>query len=171
VNNSDIQRLIDQSDIIRTLNRFVLSIDTRDYTAMRDCLTDKINFDYSALFGTIMPSSADKLVEDVRKNHAGFRAIQHLTANHVVTVDGDKATCTANFAAQHFLPNDCGGNLWAVGGRYDYQLMRTQKSWQIYGCTIHVSWTDSNLQLFNLAHEQFSTASAGASQVCKEVEK
>ncbi len=128
---------------------------------MRDCLTDEIDFDYSALFGTIVPSSADELVEDVRKNHAGFRAIQHLTANHVVTVDGDKATCTANFTAQHFLPNDRGGNLWAVGGRYDYQLVRIQKGWKIYRCTIHVSWTDGNRQLFDLAREQLSTTSAG----------
>ena len=161
VNDSSIQNLIDQSDVIRILNRFVLSIDTRNYTAMRDCLTDEIDFDYSALFGTIMPSSADKLVEDVCKNHAGFRATQHLTANHVVTVDGDQATCTANFAAQHFLPNDRGGNLWAVGGRYDYQLMRVQKNWKIYGCTIHVAWTDGNLQLFDLAREQFSAADEG----------
>lgn len=158
-NNFEIQRVIDRSDIIHTLNGFVLSIDTRDYTAMRAYLTDEIDFDYSALFGTTMPSSADELIKDVRKNHAGFRGLQHLTANHFVTVDGDRATCTANFAAQHFLPNDRGGNLWAVGGRYDYQLMRTQEGWKICGCTIHVSWTDGNLQLFDLAH-QLSTTNA-----------
>ncbi|MDM9379869.1 nuclear transport factor 2 family protein [Chlorogloeopsis sp. ULAP01] len=161
VKDSVIQKLIDQADIIQTLNRFVLSIDSRDYAAMRDCLTDEINFDYSALFGAVMPSSADELVENVRKNHAGFRAIQHLTANHIVTVDGDKATCTANFAAQHFLPNERGGNLWAVGGRYDYQLMKIQKNWKIYGCKIHVSWTDGNLQLFDLAREQSSITITG----------
>ncbi|MGI2903810.1 nuclear transport factor 2 family protein [Tolypothrix sp. VBCCA 56010] len=156
MNTIDIQRIVDQTEIINLLNRFVLSIDTRDYTTMRACLTNEVNFDYSALFGTIMPSAADELIEDVRQNHAGFRGLQHLTANHFVIVDGDSATCTANFIAHHFLPNDRGGNSWTLGGRYDYQLTQTETGWKISGCTIHVSWTDGNLQLFDLARQYLS---------------
>jgi hypothetical protein len=66
-------------------------VDERDYTAMRTCLTDEVAFDYMALFGTIMPTTADQLVENVRNNHRGFRATQHITTNHYVTVDGDRA--------------------------------------------------------------------------------
>lgn len=154
MNNIDIQRVIDQTDIINTLNRFVLSVDARDYDAMRACLSDQVNFDYSALFGTSMPPTADELVEQVRSNHSGFRAVQHITTNHSVTIDGDTAQCLANFQAQHFLPNDRGSNLWTLGGRYLYSLVRTQEGWKIRGCVISVSWTDGNLQLFDLAQQQ-----------------
>ena len=101
-----IGQLNDRANILDTLNRFVLSIDTRDYDTMRSCLTDTINFDYTALFGTIMPKTADQLVEEVRANHQGFRAVQHITTNHLVDVDSDAARCRANFQAQHFLPNE-----------------------------------------------------------------
>jgi hypothetical protein len=154
VNDSALQRVIDQADIIDTLNRFWLNVDTRDYKAMRDCLTDEVDFDYSALFGTSMPPKADELVENVRGNHSGFRATQHITTNHLVTIDGDTAQCLVNFQAQHFLPNDRGSNLWTLGGRYLYSFARTQEGWKIHGCVISVSWTDGNLQLFELAHQQ-----------------
>lgn len=153
MNDIDIQRVIDQTDIINTINRFYLSVDERDYTAMRTCLTDEVAFDYTALFGTIMPTTADQLVENVRNNHRGFRATQHITTNHYVTVDGDTAQCSANFQAQHFLPNDRGSNLWTLGGRYLYSLLR-QGGWKIHGCVLSVCWTDGNLQLFDLAHQQ-----------------
>ena len=148
------EQLNDRANIIDTLNRFVLSIDTRDYGTMRSCLTDAINFDYTALFGTIMPKTADQLVKEVRANHQGFRAVQHMTTNHLVDVDSDVATCHVNFQAQHFLPNERGGNLWTLGGRYDYRLVRTETGWKIQGCVISVAWTDGNLQLFELAQQQ-----------------
>jgi hypothetical protein len=157
---SDIQSVIDQVEIVNLLNRFVLSIDTRNYPTMRACLTGRVDFDYSALFGTVMPTAADELIENVRQNHAGLRSVQHLTANHVVTVDQDSATCTANFIAQHFLPNDRGGNSWTLGGRYDYKLTRTSTGWKICDCIIHVAWTEGNLQIFELARECLSAKPA-----------
>jgi hypothetical protein len=77
-----------------------------------------------------------------------------LTTNHLVTVEENTAKCHVNFQAQHFLPNDRGSSLWTVGGRYLYSLIRTKGEWKIYGCVIHVAWTDGNLQIFDLAHEQ-----------------
>lgn len=156
----DIQRVIDQTDIIRTINGFWFSVDTRDYETMRSYLTEQVNFDYSALFGTSMPPTADELVEEVRLNHSGLRSIQHITTNHYVKINGDIAQCVANFLAQHFLPNDRGGNFWTLGGRYTFNLQRTQDGWKIHGCVISVSWTDGNLQIFELAHEQARAAAS-----------
>jgi hypothetical protein len=50
----------------------------RDYATMRNCLTDEIEFDYTALFGTQMPPTADELVENVRLNHQGLKGLQHI---------------------------------------------------------------------------------------------
>jgi hypothetical protein len=154
MNDNTFQHLIDESNIINLINRFYFSVDMRDYATMRNCLTDEIKFDYTALFGTQMPPTADELVEDVRLNHQGLIDLQHITTSHLVTVEENRAKCHVNFQAQHFLPNGRGSNLWTVRGRYLYSLIRTKGEWRIYGCVIHVAWTDGNLQIFDLAHEQ-----------------
>jgi hypothetical protein len=151
--SDEIIRAIDQIDIIATINKFFFGVDERDYAAMRSCLTDKVEFDYSRLFGTKMPPTADELIENVRQNHTGLRATQHLTANHLVSVSGEKAECTVNFQAQHFLPNERGSGLWIVAGRYKFVLSRTSDGWKIRDCTIFPTWTDGNLNIFDLARE------------------
>lgn len=150
----DSQQVVERANIINAIHRFLLSVDTRDYAAMRTCLTDEINFDYSALFGTSMPSKADELVERVRADHTELRSVQHSVTNHYVTIDDAAAQCCVNFQAQHFLPNDQGSNLWTLGGRYVYHLVRTQAGWKIQGCVISVSWTEGNLYIFDLARQQ-----------------
>ncbi|GAB1540941.1 nuclear transport factor 2 family protein [Scytonema sp. NUACC21] len=152
--DTSVQQVIDQANIISTINHFWFSVDTRDYDAMRSCLTEQVDFDYSALYGTSMPSKADELVEEVRRDHDGFQATQHVTTNHYVTINGDTAQCIANFQVQHFLPNDRISNFWRLGGRYVFSLLRTQDGWKIHGCVINVSWTDGDLQLVEIAHEQ-----------------
>ena len=152
--DENVKRIVDHIDIISLVNRFFMSVDERDYAVMKNCLTERVEFDYSRLFGTKMPPTAGGLVENVRQNHAGLRATQHLTANHTVTISGDRAECTANFQAQHFLPNERGTSLWMVAGRYKFALTRTSGGWKIRGCTIFPTWTDGNLNIFDLAHEQ-----------------
>lgn len=44
----NLQQVIDRANIINTIHRFLLSVDTRDYAAMRTCLTDEVNFDYES---------------------------------------------------------------------------------------------------------------------------
>lgn len=153
MNESYLQKLVDESDIINLINRFCFSVDMHDYKTMRSCLADEIEFDYTALFGTQMPSNADELVKNVRLNHRGLKGTQHITTNHLVTVEGDTAKCRTNFQAQHFLPNDRGNSLWTLGGRYYYSLVRLSGEWKIFGCVISVIWTDGNLQIFDLAHK------------------
>jgi hypothetical protein len=53
---------------------------------MRDCLTDEVDLDYSAL-DTFMPPMADELVKKVLQDRNKFKAVQHMTANHQVTID------------------------------------------------------------------------------------
>lgn len=108
MNTIDFQQSI---DVIDVLNRFVLSVDQRDWDAMRDYLTDTVDFDYSALNAS-MPRSADALVEQVRSDQSSFLSVQHMTTNHVVTIrtshhsqetKGDSAQCLANVRAQHYI--------------------------------------------------------------------
>lgn len=101
-----------------------------------------------------MPSKTDELVEQVRAEHTGLRSVQHIVTNHYVTINGDNAQCSVNFQAQHFLPNDQGSNDYGRWG-VDTSItrVRTQAGWKIQGCVISISWTDGNLQIFDLARQ------------------
>lgn len=149
----DRQRTIDQTNIINTLNCFVLSIDSRDWDTMRDCLTDEVDFDYSAL-GASMPRTADELVEQVRRDQSHFKAVQHVTTNHYVTINGDIAQCRANVRAQHLLLDDQSNTFWILVGRYTYRLVSTQAGWKIHGCTISVYWTETDGTVQRFEYEQ-----------------
>ena len=134
------QKSIDAIDVISVLNRFVLSVDRHDWNTMRSCLTDTVEFDYSAL-NVSMPRSADALVEQVRSDQSSFLSVQHMTTNHAVTVEGNSAQCLANVRAQHLLPSH---TFWTLIGRYSYRLVRTSGGWKIQGCAIAVYWTETD---------------------------
>ena len=70
---------------------------------------------------------------------------------HVISLDGDQATCAANMTGTHVLANSSGGPMWTVGGRHDYQLERTPGSWQIAGLTFTLQWATCNMNIVNLA--------------------
>lgn len=90
MNEIDFQQVTASFHIINLLNCFVLSIDKREWDTMRDCLTEEVDFDYSALNAS-MPKKADELVNQVRRDQSSFKAVQHMTTNHYVTINGD--TC------------------------------------------------------------------------------
>ena len=54
----------------------------------------------------------------------GFEATQHVSSNHLVSVDGDAATCICYTHATHYLPHQ-GGHPWlTIGARYDIDARR-----------------------------------------------
>lgn len=142
MNEIDFQQVTASFHIINLLNCFVLSIDKREWNTMRDCLTKEVDFDYSALNAS-MPKKADELVNQVRRDQSNFKAVQHMTTNHYVTVNGDTAQCTANVRAQHLLSTEP-NHFWTLVGRYVYRLVYTQAGWKIYGCQIDVYWTETH---------------------------
>ncbi|NEQ24311.1 MAG: nuclear transport factor 2 family protein, partial [Microcoleus sp. SIO2G3] len=78
------------------------------------------------------------------QDQSHFKAVQHTTTNHFVSIENNGAYCTANVRAQHLLLDDQHDRFWTLVGRYVYQLLRTQTGWRICGCTISVYWTEPN---------------------------
>ena len=84
-------------------------------------------------------------------DHREFDATQHLVTNHLVTVDGDAAVCTAGFLATHRLANPLASPLWTLGGTWRLDLRRTGAGWRIRGVVMTAVWADSNKDLLALA--------------------
>ena len=78
-------------------------------------------------------------------------ALHHLITGHVISLDGDHATCTANMQGVHVFANASGGPMWTVGGRHDYRLKRTADGWRIAGWTFTLQWAAGNMNILNLA--------------------
>ncbi|HZP14955.1 MAG TPA: nuclear transport factor 2 family protein [Nocardioides sp.] len=142
----------DRQQIQETASKLGLLADARDWETLRELFTDSVEIDYTSLNGGEPQTvAAPDLIEGWRQVLANLEATQHLIAGHVVTIDGDHATCAANVQATHLLGNETGGPIWTVAGRYDYRFERTPPGWRISGLTLTVQWATGNQHIMQLA--------------------
>jgi len=122
----------DRLAILELIGKLALFLDARDWSAFEQLFTDPVHLDRTSLFRgepeTLRPT---ELVESYRTTLGNLDALHHLITGHVITLDGDQATCSANMQGTHVLANTSGGPVWTVGGRHDYQLKRTPDGWKI----------------------------------------
>jgi hypothetical protein len=149
---SDPAAIADRLDIIELISKLSINLDARDWGAVRGLFTDEVYSDRTSLFGgEPVTLGADEFVEGWRQSLDNLDAVNHLVANHVITLEGDKAKCAANMQGVHVFHNPSGDDMWNVGGRHDYQLQRTAAGWRIAGLTFTISWATGNMNIVNLA--------------------
>ncbi|MEU6308061.1 nuclear transport factor 2 family protein [Streptomyces chartreusis] len=132
-------------DIIDTCTRMARHADQREWELLRGVFAPEVRLDYTSLNGgepvTLTP---EQIVDAWRGVLGSFEATQHLLGNHLVTVDGDTAVCTASFQATHRKPAVHGGSLWTLGGIYRFDLARSDTGWLITGLVMTATWGDGN---------------------------
>ena len=140
MDDQKIQTLLDRMEIIETATRYATGVDTRDRDVYRSCFTDEIELDMSGMgMGEPMKMSADAWVDQALTLVSNFESTQHMITNHVITVDGDRATCVAYVRAQHYNPQ----NMYTVGGYYTNTLVRTPEGWKISKLKLTPTWTQN----------------------------
>lgn len=140
MDEAKLQTLLDRMDITDTSIRYATGIDTRDRELYRSCFTDKIEMDFSSMgMGEPMTIPADQWVDQAFSLVSGFQSTQHIITNHVITLQGDEATCVAYLQAQHFNPD----NMLTVGGYYTNTLIRTPDGWKISKLKLTSTWTQN----------------------------
>ena len=163
MDESKVQFLLDRMEISDTVIRYATGIDIRNWEMYRSCFTDEVEVDFSSWMGdSPMTVSAEKWADIVRKTVSGFESTQHISANHVISLNGDQATCVSYLQAQHFLPNDKGDNALTLGGYYTNELVRTGGGWKIRKCKLKVTWATGNQYVFKLAREKISMQDANS---------
>ena len=144
--------LADRLYIVETCTRMAWHADQREWDRLREVFTDEVALDYTSLNGgTPVTLGRDALVDAWASVLGRFDATSHLVTNHLVSVDGDNAVCTAAFQATHLLPNPHGSPRWTLGGHYRYDLIRTGGGWRISGVVMTATWADGNQHLMTLA--------------------
>jgi hypothetical protein len=142
----------DRLAIIELIGRLALLLDARDWTALEQVFTDTVYSDRTSLYGgEPMTLGAAEFVSGWRQVLGNLDAVHHLISCHVISLDGDQATCAANMQGTHVYANASGGPMWTVGGRHDYQLKRTLDGWRISGLTFTIQWATGNEHIATLA--------------------
>jgi 3-phenylpropionate/cinnamic acid dioxygenase small subunit len=153
------QLLLDRAEISDVQLRYATGLDTRDWKLFRSCFTDEIEVDFTSIMGgEPRRVSADRWAEAARRTVGGLAATHHMITNHVITVEGDEATCIAYVQAQHYLPNDKGESTQTMGGYYTNRFVRTADGWKIRSCKLTVTWNIGNWHIFTLARERVDQA-------------
>lgn len=127
------QSAVDELAIIRTLSELAHAQDDLNYTAYMRCFTERVNLTASVMMGG---SEGDIAAHDLAVKYleqlSHFDAVHHIVTNHLVDIDGDQASCTADLFAVSIYKEDgksCAVNL---GARYHLKLRRDGARWRIF---------------------------------------
>jgi len=128
--------------VIDVVLEFARALDVKDWAACRRCFMDEIETDYSDLRGE-PPSTvtADDFVA-LRRTALEKLTTLHLSANHLVTVEGDRATCVSVAVIHRFRPDDAERFDTYCG--YTHTLARTASGWKISKVKQTVYWNTGN---------------------------
>ena len=139
------------------VHAYATGLDRRDWALYRSIFSDEIEMDFRSVGIREGRYKADDWVRDARRLFAGFVATQHTSSNHVHDVVGDRARCTSNMQAEHFVarePGDAlaeGADRWTIGGYYENELVRTPGGWKLYRVALFVTWSRGNPEVSRIA--------------------
>jgi hypothetical protein len=146
--NEQLSWLVNRTEIIETVVRFANAFDKRAWDALRSCLTDCIDTDYSQFRGQA-PSqvTADEYIASRRQSLAGLRTL-HISTNHEVRIDGSSAVCWSAYRIYRLDPSrEPGQNRLDTAGNYEHGLIRTADGWRISSIRQTVTVQQGNTQV------------------------
>ncbi|WP_329578452.1 nuclear transport factor 2 family protein [Kitasatospora sp. NBC_01250] len=141
-----------RDDVIETTVRMCWYTDLRAWDRLGEVMAEKVALDYSS-FGAGAPAEVSRadLIASWRSLLGGMKATQHILTNHLVTVEGDQAICTAHFHATHVVDLALGDNTYTLGGRYRFGLRLVEDAWQIESIVMTALWASGNREIFAIA--------------------
>ena len=142
-----LQALVDRQEIVDTVVRWAYALDTKDWATARSCFSDQVETDYSDLPG-VGPSrlTAEEFVDLRRRAHQKLLT-QHLSTNHLVTLDGDHATCVSATLIHRLAPDRQSDNTFDTLAHYTHTLTRTAAGWRISRIKQSVVWNRGNASI------------------------
>ena len=133
----DLQTLIDRAEITDLLTRYARAVDRQDWELFRSVFTPDARIDYTQVGG--IAGDLDTIVGFLTEVMAMFEAMQHLISNIDIDIDGDEAKVTAMVSNPLKLPDS---PVWATGGWYHHELVRTPEGWRSRSLVEEASWFD-----------------------------
>jgi hypothetical protein len=154
-----VETLVARAEISDVVNRYATGIDGRDWPLYRSIFADEVEFDFTSWSGgEPRRLAADAWVANVRDGLSGFDATQHLSSNHVHTIDGggESATCVSYMVALHHIVEGESRRMHGLGGYYTNRLRREAEGWKIHACALMVKWEMGDRGLFQIAARRWA---------------
>lgn len=137
---TELRDLRARADVHDLLVRLALAQDAHDWDALAACFAPDATYDHPG--GSL--DGADAIVARARAALSRLDGSQHLLGTFLIDVDGDEATCTSYFQAQHVKRGAPGGDLLIIAGTYRDRLRRSDGRWQVVHRTQEYRWRDGN---------------------------
>jgi hypothetical protein len=158
----ELRELRDRLDVSDAITRYAFALDERDWDAMASVWDDEIEFEAPHVEST-STVTRDDMVATIRATVGGFEATHHLIPNHLVTLNGDEATCKAYASAWHSVPTERGiTDYCLIRGFYEFGLRRTGDGWRISAMRIKFHGpVEGYLGVYGVAAERAAALSEG----------
>ena len=125
---------MDRFEIIETMNKYAIGIDTKDYSLFRSIFLDdvkvKVIFDPNwREEGEVSFNSKEDWVAYVKESIDQYRATQHMLGNPMINFDGEIAVVRTDLQATHYYIDnpEVKTVLW---GFYETHMVKDQ-NWKI----------------------------------------
>lgn len=146
----------DPAAIGQSITDIAAGADRHDWARVRAAFADTVTTDYSSLWGgDPVTQPADDLVAGWAAFLPGFDITHHMVTNHTITdLTETTARAEADFTATHRIDED----LWVLGGRYSYELVKSEARWQVSSMTMTALWESGERSLVAIAGERAAAA-------------
>jgi hypothetical protein len=143
-----LQRLYDESEIRRMVLTWMDGVDTRSYEQLTSVWAEEMEVEFIG-FPSGSPLSSGTY-NTAQRTHglinmiSQFSSTQHISTNHLVTVNGDQAACSCYVVATHYMQVDNGEPWSSIGARYDLEASREEDCWKLTKLKWTRQWTSGN---------------------------
>lgn len=137
-----------RDQIIEVVNKLFIYTDEQAWGKLQnEVFTNEIWFDMSSLGGETKTMMAKEVCNLWQKGFEGIDAVNHLSGNHLVTINGVAADVFAYATATHYKKAAQHGNTRAFVGTYNIHLIQTQNGWRINSFKYNLKYAEGNVEL------------------------
>jgi hypothetical protein len=128
-------------EIANVINLYAVAVDTRRFDLFDQVFTANVAIDFGGAAAWNDLASLRGAFEII---HRPFEATMHVTTNHQVLVNADRANCISYVHGRFIRNVQQGGNMFESAGWYDDVLVRTQAGWRIAARSCRSVWAGGN---------------------------
>lgn len=149
--DDELRNVAERMAVSDVLHRYATAIDTKDFDLLHQVFDTEVETDFTSFGGKVIQCSRAEWVDTVRQTVGNLDVTQHLTGNHVHTINGDKAKLVAYLQAFHRFSDSRGEPDYFIGGYYDCDLVKTAEGWRICRYALHTTWQRGNRDIMREA--------------------
>ena len=141
----------DRDELVELMSRYANMPDTKNWDELpRLVFCDEFTADFSSLGVPVTTTSRDAWSVQSQQAFAGWTATHHAITNHLIAIEGNRATIRAHVRVEHWAPAEVaagGPNCWLVVGFYDNIALRTTQGWRLSSVKLTMTYQENQALL------------------------